>query len=102
MHLPKAYTNSTTLSHQIHAVFHSFLYDDSKQDDVTTTTHIKRLIPLLKDKKILTTTLSKIWENTDGCAEQYIFASALYLMPFMSQCYFIIIERGINAPGHGK
>ena len=43
-----------------------------------------------------------IWENTDGCAEQYICASALYLMSVMSQTYSIIIDRGIIAPGHGK
>ena len=50
----------------------------------------------------MTTSLSTIWENTDGCAEQYICASAVYLMSVMSQCYFIIIDQGISAPGHGK
>ena len=50
----------------------------------------------------MTTLLSKIWENTDGCAKQYICASAIYLMSLMSQCYFIIIDRVISAPGHGK
>ena len=46
--------------------------------------------------------LSTIWENTDGCAEQYICASAIYLMSVMSKCYLIIIDRGISSPGHGK
>ena len=46
--------------------------------------------------------LSKIWENTDGCEEQYMCASTLYLMSVFSQCYSIIIDRGISAPGHGK
>ena len=36
--------NSTTPSCQRHAVFHSFLSDDRKQDAATTTEHIKRLI----------------------------------------------------------
>ena len=40
--------------------------------------------------------------NTDGCEEQYICASALYLMSFMSQFYSIIVYQGINAPGNGK
>ena len=40
--------------------------------------------------------------NTDGCAEQYRCASAIYLMSVMSQCYSIIIDRGISVPGHGK
>ena len=51
---------------------------------------------------MLTTSLSTIWENTDGCAKQYRCASALYLMSVMSQTYSIIIDRGISAPGHGK
>ena len=46
--------------------------------------------------------MSKIWENTDGCAEQYRCASALYLMSVMSRCYSIIIDRGISVPRHVK
>ena len=41
-------------------------------------------------------------ENTDGCVEQYICASSLYLMSVMSQCYSVIIDRGISAPGNGR
>ena len=41
--LPKADINSTTLPHQRHAVFHSFLSDDGKQDAATTTARSKRL-----------------------------------------------------------
>ena len=94
--------NSSTISRQRHAVFHSFLSDNSKNDAATTTAHIKILIPLLKEKNVLKTSLIIIWENTDGCAEQYRCASALYLMSVMSQCDSIIIDRGISAPGHGK
>ena len=43
-----------------------------------------------------------MWENTDNCAEQYIFALALYLMSVFSQCYSIIIDRDISSPGHSK
>ena len=43
-----------------------------------------------------------MWENTDGCAEQYRCASALYLMSVFFQYYSIIIDRGISAPGHVK
>ena len=46
--------------------------------------------------------MSTIWENTDGCVEQYRCASALYLMSVMSQYYSVIIDRGISATGHGK
>ena len=47
-------------------------------------------------------TLRTIWENTDGCAEQYRCTSALYLMSVLSQLQSIIIDRGISATGHGK
>ena len=57
-----------------------FLSDYSKQDDANNTAHRKRLIEMLKEKKGLTSKLITIWENTDGCAEKYILASALYLM----------------------
>ena len=77
---PQTNINSNTPSRQRHAVFHYFKSNDSKQDASTTTSHIKHLISLLKDKKILKTPLSKIWENTDGCAKKYRCASALYLM----------------------
>ena len=46
--------------------------------------------------------LSTIWENTDGCAEQYICATAPNLMPVLYQSYSIIFDRGISAPGHDK
>ena len=38
---PKADINSTKLSRPQHAVFHSFLSDNSKQDAATTTAHRK-------------------------------------------------------------
>ena len=81
--------NSSTLSRPRHEVFHSFLSDDIKQDAATTTAHSKRLVSFLNNKPVLTTSLSTIWENTDGFVEQYICASALYLISVMSQCYSI-------------
>ena len=44
----------------------TFLYEHSKQDTATNNAHSKHFIELLKDKKILTSPLSIIWENTDG------------------------------------
>ena len=46
--------------------------------------------------------LSTIWENTDGCAEQYRCASELYLVSVLSQLHSIIFNRGISATGSGK
>ena len=83
-------------------MFNYFLSDDSKQDTDTTNAHRNRFISLLKEEKVLTTSFSTIWENFDGCAKKYSCASVLYLMSVMSQCYYIIIDRGISAPRHGK
>ena len=52
---PQEDINSSTLSRPRHAVFHSFLSDDSKQYAPTTTAHSKRLISFLKNKQVLTT-----------------------------------------------
>ena len=57
---PQADINSSTPSRQLHAVFHSFLSDDTKQDTDTTTANSKRLISLLKNKQVLKTSLSTI------------------------------------------
>ena len=43
-----------------------------------------------------------IVQHTDGCAEQYRCASALYFMSVFSICYSIIIHRGISETGHDK
>ena len=58
---PQADINSSTLSRPRNAVFNYFSSDDSKQDADTTTSHIKPLISLLKEKKLMTTSLSTIW-----------------------------------------
>ena len=100
--LPLAYIKSTTPSRQHHAVFNYFLSDDSRKDAATTFAQSKRLISFLKDQNLMTTSLSTIRENTDGCAEQYICASDLHITSVMSQCYFVTIYQGISPPSHVK
>ena len=90
--LPKADISSTIPAHQLHAVFHYFLSDYRKQDAATNNSHSNRLIALIKDKKLLTSSLSKTWKSTDGCSEQYRRESALYIMSVMSQFYSFIID----------
>ena len=46
--LPQTEINSSTKPSPRHAVFHSYLSDDSKQYAANTTAHSKRLIELLK------------------------------------------------------
>ena len=67
--LPQTEINSSTKSCPRHALFHSFLSDDSKQYAATTTSHRKRFVELLEEINVFTSSLSKIWGNTDGCAE---------------------------------
>ena len=40
--------------------------------------------------------------NTDFCIDQYIFASAIYLISVILQCYPAIIYLGISTSGYGK
>ena len=59
---------------------------------------------LMQDKKCLLSTLSTIWEETDGCAKQYHCALALYLLSMVASRFGIIIDtsRAIGASGHGR
>ena len=69
------------------------LSDDIKKYAATTTAHNNSLIELFKNK--LMSALSTIWENTDGCAEKYRCATALYFMSVLSQLH------SVSAHGHG-
>ena len=60
--LPKSGTNVPTKSCPRHAVFHSFLSDDSKKEAANTTSYRKRLMELSRKRKVLKSALSKIWE----------------------------------------
>ena len=46
--------------------------------------------------------MSTIWENMDGCAEQYLCATDKYLLSMLSHAYNNKIDRGVGAPGHGR
>ena len=49
---------------------------------------------------ILVSGIPKVWEDTDGCANQYRCDLGTYLMNVLSYLYGIVIYREINAPGH--
>ena len=46
--------------------------------------------------------MSTVCEDIDDCAKQYMRALDIYLMILLSSSYGIILDRAINAPGHGK
>ena len=43
-----------------------------------------------------------MWDQTDGCAKQYRCSIAYYLMSYLSTSYQIVLDRAVDAPGHGK
>ena len=44
--------------------------------------------------------MSTVWEDTDGCENQYRFTLSIYLMTLLSSSYVIIMDCAINEPGH--
>ena len=46
--------------------------------------------------------MSTVWEDTDGCANKYRCDLSIYLPTVLSSSYGNIIDRAINAPGHGN
>ena len=46
--------------------------------------------------------MSTICGNNDGCADQYICTTILYLISVLSQRHSIIFDWGISTPGNGK
>ena len=83
-------------------MFNCFFNDDSKQDAETTASHSKNMLKLLQQRNILNKTSSTIWYNTDGCAEKYRCATALYLLSMLYHAHEIIIYCDVVSPGHGK
>ena len=58
--------------------FHSFLSDGKVQHARTVYSHMKKLIKLLIEQKILSKGSGRILSSTDGCAAQYRSATSLY------------------------
>ena len=62
------------------AKFHSNLSDESDQDYITTATHLRILTQFTITKWMKSKLLTTMWDNTYGCANQYRFASDIYLL----------------------
>ena len=46
--------------------------------------------------------LSTVWEDTNGCANQYRCDLDIYLMTVLSYSYVIIMDSAISAPVRGN
>ena len=82
--------------------FHSHLADSSKQNAATTHTHMSAVIKILENEGKIKKNKTIWLDNTDGCSKQYRCGTALYLLSVLAYVHRIIINRMINAPGHGK
>ena len=56
----------------------------------------------LFESGILVSGITTLSEDIDGCANQYIYDLAIYLMNFLSSSFVIIMDCAIIAPGHIK
>ena len=46
--------------------------------------------------------MSTVWEDTDGCDNQYMCALSIYVLTVLSSLYGVIMDRVINALGRGN
>ena len=63
--------------------------------------HSKCIIEMFQNRTLFFANMITIWENTDGCEDQYLCATALYLLSMLAHAYNIIIDCGVGSPGHG-
>ena len=75
--------------------------DDRKQYSATTAEQNKHIIELFQNRTLLFADMINIWENTDGCADQYQCVTVLYLLSMLAHAYNIITDCGVGSPGHG-
>ena len=43
-----------------------------------------------------------MWDQTDGCANQYMCCIAYYLMSYLSTSYQTVLDRAVGTQFHGK
>ena len=43
-----------------------------------------------------------MWDQTDGCAKQYMCSVAYYMMSYLLKSYQNFLDRAVDTPGHGK
>ena len=61
--------------------------------------HIKHLVEFLKT---YFSYFCITWENTNDCAEQYKYATTLYLLSILAHAYNIIIDCDVGSQGYGR
>ena len=41
-----------------------------------------------------------MWDQTDGCVNQYRYSIAYYMMSFLSKKYQVVLDRSVDTPDH--
>ena len=82
--------------------FHFHFADKSPQNAASTNQHMDVMMTELIMKGLLTPNRSTIFEVTDGCGKQYRCGNALMYLSALARKHGIIIDRAVDAPGHGK
>lgn len=91
--------------------FYSILSTEKSQDGRIVYANTKKILNHLKQQldggtdiggMSLSKGLTEILDDSDGCAEQYRCATALYMLHKLAEEENIIYDRGIDAEGHGK
>ena len=85
----------------VQRVFHSHFSDMSKQNAATTTKHLQSMLDCLFTNGQMVRG-GTMYDTTDGCACQYRCSKAFFLLSVIAAGRRIIIDRAIDAPGHGK
>ena len=79
-----------------------YISDKNEQDACKSHDHIVHLLKTFLESGRLVSGISTVWEDTDGCVQQYMCDLSIYLMTVIPSSYGIIMDRAINIPGHGK
>ena len=81
--------------------FYLHLSDSKLQNAATTTAHLHTLLEKVFEKKQMIRG-GIMWDQTYGCANQYMCSIAYYLMSYLSKSYHIVLDRAVYTPDHGK
>ena len=82
--------------------FHFHFADKSPKNAASTDQHMDVMMTELITKGLLTRNESTMFEVTDGCGKQYRCGNALMYLSALARKHGIIIDRAVDAPGHGK
>ena len=74
--------------------FYFHLSDSKLQNAATTTARLHTKKQIIRGRTI--------WDQTDGCANQYRCSISYYLMSYLSTSYQIVLDRAVDTPGHRK